>query len=301
MIVQIETTTACNQRCWFCQNAHYPGREKRVMAMGLFRDVVTEISRLYASKHPLITFAAYGEPTLDPHLEERLHFLKQNGLTFWFISNGTGLSKAVVDFIIRERIPIMNFHLNVPAMDPSLYEELTGAPQTYALRIKENLFYLFEKADELQASMTINVLGDLGAKHRRAFEEIQECFKAYPVSISFQEVMNRAGMLEDVVRRKIDHGTDLLICKAGYLQNLYVGAEGNLYLCCHDYYQESTFGSLKDTPLRELLLSPLRKQRIRELRKKFCIRCPYARPLEGLSCKLRTRAGAKALDPITCF
>jgi hypothetical protein len=56
----------------------------------------------------------------------------------------------------------------------------------------------------------------------------------------------------------------------------------NLYLCCHGYYQASSFGNLKDSSLKALLASSDRKESLHKLRKQFCIHCPYAIPVDAL-------------------
>ena len=76
MIVQIETNTFCNHKCWFCQNAHYKKPESRAMTMGLFETILKDISAAFPkSRLKTVTFAAYNEPTLDPFFMDRLRML----------------------------------------------------------------------------------------------------------------------------------------------------------------------------------------------------------------------------------
>ena len=93
MIAQIETSTFCNHKCWYCQNAHYKNPEPRVMPMGLFESILKDISAAFPkTRLKTICFAAYNEPTLDPFFKDRLRMLSQHGFDYWFITNGSRMT-----------------------------------------------------------------------------------------------------------------------------------------------------------------------------------------------------------------
>ena len=284
MIAQIETNTFCNHKCWFCQNAHYKNPEPRVMTMGLFATILAEISATF-SKNQLktISFAAYNEPTLDPHFKDRLRMLGQHGFDYWFITNGSRLTADLVDFITRERPAISCFHINLPAIDPDEYQQATTAPAQSISQIRENLAYLFENLEKTGPARTIIVHGKGDAIHVRNFKRMQEFWKGYPVEIVFQGIMNRAGMLNHIAGPPIDHGTDNVRCTARYFENLYIGVNGNLYLCCHDYYKKYSYANMADDSLEILLrLKKKRRALLREFTHDFCRHCPFAVKFEDI-------------------
>jgi radical SAM protein with 4Fe4S-binding SPASM domain len=75
VVVEFEVTNKCNADCIMCPN----GIMKRPishMKLDLFKQIVDELA---AAKLPLIrfVFAGIGEPTIDPHLPERVRYLKE--------------------------------------------------------------------------------------------------------------------------------------------------------------------------------------------------------------------------------
>lgn len=280
MIAQIEVNTRCNHRCWYCQNAHYDRLPDKVMGLPLFEHILEEIARTYPKDElSIISFASYNEPTLDPHLKQRLRLLSDLGFAYWFISNGSGVSRELVDYIVREKIAIAGFHFNLPAIDPEAYHAAVAAPAENVFVIRDNLTYLLENRDRIGADIGIAVHGDLSEAHEHNYRQVKAFFEPYGVEAGYQGVMNRAGMLADVVNQWVDHQTEMLECAVEYFDNLYIGVEGNVYLCCHDYYQKYSYGSLQETPLEELVHSEQHESAIQGFKGEFCRHCPFARPL----------------------
>ncbi len=283
MFAQIETNTFCNHKCWFCQNAHYQTPESQVMPIGLFEAILKNISATYPkTRLKTVSFAAYNEPTLDPFFKDRLGMLSRQGFFYWFITNGSRITADLVDFIIREKPSITCFHINLPAIDPDEYQKATAAPAQDIGQIRENLIRLFENQGEIGSPMTIIVHGQGDGNHNKNFCRMKEFWKDYPVEVVFQGVMNRAGMLNHIAGPPIDHGTDQVWCAARYFDNLYFGVKGNLYLCCHDYYQKYSYGIITDEPLKTLLTKKKRSDMIRKFTHDFCRHCSFAVKFEDV-------------------
>ena len=124
--------------------------------------------------------------------------------------------------------------------------------------------------------MSIIVLGKGDAHHKKNFKQMRDFWKNYPVEVVYQIPMNRAGMLNHIAGSPIDHGTDQVWCTAKYFENLYIGVKGNLYLCCHDYYQKYSFGNIKDGSLSTLPTQKKRNKMLRKFTHDFCRHCPFA-------------------------
>jgi radical SAM protein with 4Fe4S-binding SPASM domain len=247
------------------------------MAMELFEAILKDISAAFPkTRLKTVSFAAYNEPTLDPLFKDRLRMLSQYGFDYWFITNGSRMTADLVDFINREKPPITCFHINLPAIDPEEYQRATAAPAQNISQIRENLAYLFKNRGETGPAMTIIVHGKGDDIHIKNFKRMKEFWKAYPVEVVFQGVMNRAGMLDHIAGPPVDHGTDKVCCTARYFENLYIGVKGNLYLCCHDYYQKYSFGKLADEALEILFAAKKRKDMLRKFTHDFCRHCPFA-------------------------
>ena len=288
MIAQIETNTFCNHKCWYCQNAHYKNPASRVMTMELFEDILKEISAAFPkTRLKTVSFAAYNEPTLDPFFKDRLRMLSQYGFDYWFITNGSRMTVDLIDFISREKPSLTSFHINLPAIDPDEYQQATAAPAQSIYQIRENLAHLFENRRKKDPSMAIIVHGKGDDAHIKNFKRMKEFWRDHQVEVVFQGVVNRAGMLDHIAGPPIDHGTDKVWCSARYFENLYIGVKGNLYLCCHDYYQKYSFGKISDGSLEILLASKKRKNLLRKFTHNFCRHCPFAVKFADINLKQR--------------
>jgi radical SAM protein with 4Fe4S-binding SPASM domain len=73
--IEFEVTNKCNADCIMCPNG-IMARPTVHMKMDLFKQIADEIA---AENLPLIkfVFAGIGEPTIDPHLPERIRYLKE--------------------------------------------------------------------------------------------------------------------------------------------------------------------------------------------------------------------------------
>lgn len=251
------------------------------MSLQLFDLVLDRIEEQYKkSELDLITFATYNEPTLDPHLKDRLLELTKRSFRYWFISNGTGITKDLVDFIIESRIQIAGFHINLPSIERSQYEVLVKASPDNVERLKTNLKYLLENLDKVNTTLKWMVHGKYDTQHEHNYQTINKFVNNFAnVSVHKMGVVDRAGMLrEHIDASKIEHPENsFLECSVKYLDNLYIGIDGNIFLCCQDYYEESSFGNLKESNIHELLNSKEREGAERDLMRKFCRKCAFAK------------------------
>jgi radical SAM protein with 4Fe4S-binding SPASM domain len=283
MIAQIETSTFCNHKCWYCQNAHFKNPEPRVMGMELFAAILNDISAAFPkARLKTISFAAYNEPTLDPFFKDRLRMLGRHGFDYWFITNGSRMTADLADFIARERPSISCYHINLPAIDLDEYHQATAAPADDINSIRKNLARFFKTQGNTYPAISIIVHGNGDAIHINNFKRMKEFWRDYQVKVVFQGVMNRAGMLKDITGPPVDHGTDMVWCSARYFENLYIGVKGNLYLCCHDYYQKYSFGNMADEQLEILFASKKRRDMLRKFTHDFCRHCSFAVKFENI-------------------
>src|SRR3989338_5061220 len=86
--ISIETFNLCNLKCIMCPYKDMT-RQKSVMTMELFRKVVLE-SKKMGINNVIVSF--YSEPFLDPHIFERIEFVRKQDMHVMFYSNGTVLN-----------------------------------------------------------------------------------------------------------------------------------------------------------------------------------------------------------------
>jgi len=284
-IAQIENNTNCNWRCWFCQNAHYDVPKTRHMDLDFFRHILREVRSVYTPLElNVISFSVYNEPTMDPTFQEKLQIMTDMGFSYWFLSNGSGMTKELVDFFIERPQNIYEVRLNIPTMDEQDWKDVTGTSVKMMYKQYYELCYFFERIPQLNFPVSIMVNGDGSDSHKKTFLSVYEKFKRFSnLQLSMTGLVDRAEMLKGVKSAKqsmphqeIDYQGKKLICGMNYFNNLYFGIDGNVYFCCHDYFQKYSFGSVKDKPLTELIQSDERAKQMARFNDDFCSKCSQA-------------------------
>lgn len=83
--VRIEPTNLCNYTCVMCPRDSHD-RPKGYMPMTFYKSVVDEVHSMGAKQ---ITLVNFGEPFIDPTLEDKIYYASQKGLRTYVISNAS--------------------------------------------------------------------------------------------------------------------------------------------------------------------------------------------------------------------
>lgn len=83
--INLTSTTACNLKCFMCNQFLDPNSPKVVLDEDVYQKVVRELYP-YARTMQL---SAFGEPLMTPKMEQKLDDLERNGLKLEMVSNGT--------------------------------------------------------------------------------------------------------------------------------------------------------------------------------------------------------------------
>lgn len=90
--LSIETTLTCNARCVMC--AHGYNKMNGTMSMELFQKIIEDCSDNGITS---VTLSVYGEPFMDPKFFDRIEFLRNKGMDYTFISNGSLLTPEKIE------------------------------------------------------------------------------------------------------------------------------------------------------------------------------------------------------------
>lgn len=83
--VRIEPTNLCNYTCVMCPRETHD-RQKGYMPMEFYKSVVDEVILMGAKQ---ITLVNFGEPFIDPTLEDKIYYASQKGLRTYIITNAS--------------------------------------------------------------------------------------------------------------------------------------------------------------------------------------------------------------------
>jgi MoaA/NifB/PqqE/SkfB family radical SAM enzyme len=118
MGVFIETTLNCNSKCKMCYHGYK--QLQGIMSMDLFKKIIDDC---HANHITDIGLSMYGEPLLDPHLFERICYLRQYNMSYGFFTNAAllDIKKARMFF---ELSALKKINFSVCGYDPQVYEAI---------------------------------------------------------------------------------------------------------------------------------------------------------------------------------
>lgn len=121
--VSIESSTHCNQSCYFCPVSIAP-RETHKMPTELYQRIMRELS-VYSSTIEGVFMINYNEPTADPRFVDLVSLIKENGLPPAVLTNGTGLTPQRVDRLV-EMGGLRFLSINLSTLDAEKYHKDRG-------------------------------------------------------------------------------------------------------------------------------------------------------------------------------
>jgi hypothetical protein len=314
--IQIDPNAACGSRCWFCPVRYYSRPSNDVMTPEEFDHVLCEIEdgvvhKVIDSRYTL-WLSSYNDIIIDPHLSSRLETLRKHHLRFTVLTNGIGLLKNV-DIVNRYKDVIAGYLVNLPAGNAEDYAKFTLNPPHVFDQIKQGLYALYNRDPGLyEKILTITVNGAFDDTRARAqlkydlpigdtdkqVRQLKNLFPFFNIHEA-RPLCDRAGLLKD---HAIDNSVPLIRqvwrlpvfkegeeafavgCNGGGESNLgrlgewlHIGSRSNAYLCCQDYGESSTFGSVKDSRLVDLIHCEERVIQIDKMLRGKCLRCWFAK------------------------
>lgn len=251
-VVALEGTSQCNQACYFCPVATHP-RKPVVMPLDVYKNVVAQLAD-YQNTIKAVFMNHYNEPTIDQYFIERVRILKKANLSSAVNTNGTGLTPAKVDAIIKMGgLRYISINLSTVNRERYIHERTKEHLQL----VLHNLEYM--QHHKIAQEMDIAVLGRGDRTHQDDFKLIQERFAESHFNVRYFKIMNRAGNLA-FGQKSENTNAALKGCEnlgSRPLQHLHITAQGKCVLCCQDYYENYVVGDLTQQSVTEVLTGPI--------------------------------------------
>jgi len=277
--VQIETTSVCNHRCYFCP-VSTDKREKTTLSVDKIQKIIAGLQN-----YPIETIALSGfmEATYDKELVEKITVIRNGGYQVDIYSNGSGLRPALTDRLLE--LGIQSFTFNLSTLDEAQYYQTRG---TKGLpKVLPNLDYLLaqEAVKNQQTKVTIVVVGALDRRHAENVEMVRQRFANTPVSnIYIIPMVEFAGKKDQgLLPIPLPHEKLQGCLWKRDLDWLHFDATGEAILCCHDYFSQYKMGNIETANVREIYQGePIQQWRHwisgeEEAPEDFiCHRCAYA-------------------------
>lgn len=291
--VYVESSSRCNLSCAYCfrTGRNYPAKN-RDLEPELFAKLVGDLGQaraeLLGQGRPDLFLHSFGEPTLNPALEDMVRLAARSGLFggIRFVSNLLAVSPA-------------RYHGYFQAGLTGLYVSLdTLRPEAIAAtRRGTDLPLLLARLEELAAAHAprLCVISVLTHENKAELPRLAELLLRLAIPTWNIQLLNThaggfgleaaevAGLKADLLARcpgmTVNFEEQTLLSCAQPFTTLAVNALGYLVPCCSMTDHEVThFGNIAERPLGELYFGEpyaAFRQGFRKERPKACENCPY--------------------------
>ena len=236
--------------------------------------------RIREMKHPpLGILCGLGEPLLHAQFLSLVRHARQHDMSLSMTTNASLLTRDLSRFLLDEGLSTISFSVSNMGAD---YEK------TYGLKFEathRNImdFLELKKAYPKRTRTEVNIVKYDGNRGRiRKFKRYWK--KAGINSPQIMSESNRAGAcahdyfflandrhLKESIKMLLDQGLSLL-CPLPFI-SVFVGWDGNYYICCQDYEKTSALGTVHEYSIREM--DRIKKKHLLANRIEACRNCMF--------------------------
>jgi MoaA/NifB/PqqE/SkfB family radical SAM enzyme len=300
--LDIEPTNRCNAHCYFCprdQTPHQGLMTPEVFERALSRTIEFDgIARERFGARTKVNLCGLGEPLLNRHTPDFARQVREAGFEISVSTNGS---------LLDERRGTALLEAGVQGLEINVGEEGGDYDQIYGLPFEKTCDNVVRFAEMARASGGECQVRIVLVNHRRDADHMAKMAtfwreRGIDQFLGF-DIMNRGGTLfvdemqysnfaeraeaEAMLRaRQVDP-----VCGAPFML-LFIGYDGQYYLCCSDWKKEVAFGSVFETSFMAIMGDKLERASTRE---PICKNCNHD-PVNRLTEKLRDRASGETND-----
>ncbi len=303
--VDIEPTNRCNAKCYFCPRDATP--HQGLMTPEVFEQSLGRCDELRTRLRALgrpelkISLCGLGEPLLNRHTPSFVRQVREAGFDCTMSSNAALLDETRSNALLAAGLQRIAINVGDRGAD---YEEIYKLPWE---KTRDNVIRFKELAGD--SCETIIVLVD----HRRDSAHTDD-MKAYWSEHGMRafmeyEIMNRGGALfVDHMQfdeyPQLNEARDMLqaraveaVCPTPFAY-LFIGYDGQYYLCCSDWKKEAPLGSVADTSFTDVMVAKLTHARTRQPVCKTCNLDPLNKLTEALRARDAGESDAPDVDAL---
>jgi MoaA/NifB/PqqE/SkfB family radical SAM enzyme len=306
LTIDIEITNRCNATCHFCPRDATPHQgimdvatfDKALARAVEYRQVVKDVSGLEV----VVSLCGLGEPLINRNTVSFVEKVKREGFQCSMSSNGALLTEQKAHALLDAGLD--EIYLNISDIDEE-YERIYNLPFATSC---ENITRFAQLAEGRCTPVIILVDHRGDSEHIKA---MQAFWRARGLK-KFHDysVINRGGALfvehmqfeqySEMVRARNDltDGGAQPLCGAPW-GFLFVGYDGNYYLCCSDWRKQASLGSVFDYSFLQVTRQKLAMVVSREPVCKTCNHDPINMMTEELRAFNRGEVSAEEVEKLT--
>ena len=297
--LDIEPTNRCNAHCYFCPRDQTP--HQGLMTPAVFDRALARTNEFSEIAHDRfgarikVNLCGLGEPLLNRNTPDFVRKSREAGYETSMSSNGSLLDERRSAAVLEAGLQAIEINVGEEGED---YEKIYGLPFE---KTCENVVRFAEVAGD-QCEVRIVLVN-----HRRDPDHLAKMTSFWRERgidrfLGF-DVMNRGGTLfvdemqysaypERAEAEQMLRARDVNpVCAAPFVL-LFVGYDGQYYLCCSDWKKEVAFGSVFDTSFMAIMGDKLERASTRQ---PICKNCNHD-PVNVLTEALRGRTAGDLAD-----
>lgn len=251
--INIQTQAGCNAKCLFCPSPDVTGKiPMGKMEWDLYRKIVDECSEHEMER---INPFSQNEPLLDKEIAKRVAYIKDkcgDRVQVLVISNGSKLTEQLMHDFIDARLDRLKISLQ--GLSKESYEKVMVTLKhevTYG-NVERAIEVLKErKADRPFLSVTTVVTG----YNEKEVRKWKRYWRSRGIKAVATPCENRGGNIEDDANLYPFGTVPMLGCKRPSIEAI-VCYNGDVVICCVDWWRKEVVGNLRDQSLAEIWNGP---------------------------------------------
>ena len=304
--LDIEPTNRCNAHCYFCprdQTPHQGLMTPEVFERALSRTIEFDtIARERFGARTKVNLCGLGEPLLNRHAPDFVRQVDEAGFEISLSTNGSILDEKRGTALLEAGLKGIEINVGEEGVD---YDEIYGLPFE---KTCDNVVRFAEMAKEAGGECHVRIVL---VNHRRDADHLAKMTafwrdRGIDQFLPFN-VMNRGGTLfvdemqysnfpERAEAEAMFRARNVNpVCGAPFVL-LFIGYDGQYYLCCSDWKKEVAFGSVFETSFMAIMGDKLEHTSTRQPICKNCNHDPVNRLTDALRDREDGDEGAIAID-----
>jgi MoaA/NifB/PqqE/SkfB family radical SAM enzyme len=297
--LDIEPTNRCNAHCYFCPRDATPHQglmTPEVFDKALARTVeFDEIARERFGTKTKVNLCGLGEPLLNRHTPDFVRKVHDAGFEISISSNGSLLDERRGAALLEAGLE--GIEINV-GDEGSEYDEIYGLPWQKTLdnvvrfaqiagdECQVRIVLVNHRRDPEHTAKMMQFWRDHGIDKFMPFDVMNRGGTLFVDEMQYESFPERAQAREILAARNVDP-----VCLAPFML-LFIGYDGQYYLCCSDWKKEVAFGSVFETSFMAIMGDKLERTTTRT---PICKNCNHD-PVNRLTEALRARAAGESDD-----
>lgn len=279
VIFNIETTNNCNMRCIMCPRTKLMKRKIENMDRGLFKDIVSQLKpfskreiddfhRFVQKTYGIdpnqphentfyfyvsainLTLHGYGEPLLDPYLEERITECASRKIPTYFSCVPANIRLDLIERLMRAGAGVIKFSLD--SLSDEEQRRIRGDRNNFTEAYKKIMEVIEMKQKHGFNTKIVVTLIDLAENQsaQKMKEAFNKLWAGQPVFAYIKSQDNRWFYEEDPKIKNRSH-YQTQYCEYPWT-SLSVMVDGSVVPCTQDYNVEMVLGDARNEPLQAI-------------------------------------------------